>query len=179
MTRIFLTLTVIGNLLLAGTFLLGMNIDDAGSLTETARHQVTWHFLTALGSAMLAMAVHAIALTYFMGTGRWIEETTAAYKLGETARKANIRLKYRVLPGMIGCILLIIVTGAFGAIADPASNSQMPSAPLIHFSLAVATLLANLFVSTLEWSAIEQNGKLVDGIVVEVRRIRAEHGLAN
>ena len=179
MTRIFLTLAIISNSLLVVTLLLGLNIDDAASLSESARNQVTWHMLTALGTAVLVMLVHAVALTYFMGTGRWIEETAAAYRLGETARRENIHLKYRVLPGLVSCILLVMATGAFGAIADPASAVQLSWAVLAHQLLSWFTLLANVFVSALEWGAIDQNGKLVDAMIQDVRRIRAEHGLPN
>ncbi len=179
MSRIFLTLAVISNLLLLTTVLLGMNIEDARSLSDAARDQMALHFLVALASALIAMFVHAVVLTYFMGTGRWIEETCEAYRLGETARRENIRLKYRVIPGLVACLLLIIVTGAFGAIADPGSNSDLAAAPLIHFTLAILTLLTNTFVSYLEWSQITRNSQVVDAIIVEVRRIRTEKGLEN
>ena len=56
------------------------------------------------GASLLAIMVHAVALTYFMGTGRWIEETCTAYKLGEEGRTANVRLKYRIIPGMVASV---------------------------------------------------------------------------
>jgi hypothetical protein len=73
----------------------------------------------------------------------------------------------------------VIVTGAFGAIADPASAMQLSWAVLAHQLLSWITLLANIFVSALEWGAIDQNGKLVDAMIQDVRRIRTEHGLPN
>lgn len=179
MSRIFTTLAIISNLLLVITVLLGLNIEDAGSLSDTARQQVGNHFLVALASAMIALLVHAVVLTYFMGTGRWIEETSEAYRLGELARAENIRLKYRVIPGLVACLLLIMVTGAFGAIADPGSNVEMKGSATIHFTLAVLTVLTNMFVSYLEFAQIQRNTQIVDAIIVEVRRIRTEKGLEN
>lgn len=179
MSRIFATLAVVSNLLLATTLLLGLNIDDAASLSEAARSQVSMHFLVALATSMITLLVHAVVLTYFMGTGRWIEETCDAYRLGETARAENIRLKYRVIPGLVTCMMLVILTGAFGAIADPASNAELAGSATIHFTLATLLLLANLFVSFQEWSQIQRNSQVVDVIIAEVRRIRTEKGLEN
>lgn len=177
MTRIFLTLTFIANGALAVTFLLGLRIDDPASLEPGARNAVTWHLLTALAAALLVLLVHAVALTYFMGTGRWLEETCAAYRLGTQPRETNIRLKYRVIPGMVACIGLVVGTGALGAMADPAANFQLEYAASLHLGLAITTLLGNLWVSVIEHRAISENGAIVDAVVDEVRTIRREHGL--
>ncbi|WP_437228113.1 hypothetical protein SH661x_000728 [Planctomicrobium sp. SH661] len=177
MNQIFLVLATASNAGLLLTFWLGWRISDPGSLAEAARQQVSSHFLVALGSVMLALLVHAIVLTYFMGTGRWIEETCAAYRFEGAARTENIRLKYRVIPGMVLCMLMLIVTGAFGAISDPASNMQMPSAHLIHFGLAICTILANIFVSVLESQMIRRNSAVVDLVYREVKAVRRERGL--
>jgi hypothetical protein len=170
-------LAVIANSALLVTLILGWRIGDPASLEPSARNAVTWHMLTALGAALLVLLVHAVALTYFMGTGRWLEETSEAYGLGEEPRAANIRLKYRIIPAMVGCIVLVVVTGAFGALADPAANMHRPSAAKIHLALALITLLANLFVSWLQHRVIAQNGRLVDSVVARVRQVRQERGL--
>ncbi|MCA8995181.1 MAG: hypothetical protein KDA69_08720 [Planctomycetaceae bacterium] len=179
MSRIFLTLAIFSNVLLACTAFLGWSIEDAASLSDAARNQVGTHMLIALAAAIIALLVHAVVLTYFMGTGRWIEETSAAYSLAENARRENIQLKYRVIPGLVTCLLLIIVTGAFGAISDPASNASMKNSAAIHSLLAITTLLANVFVSFQEWGHINRNTQIVDDIIAEVRRIRTEKGLEN
>lgn len=177
MNRIFLVLSILGNLALGATFALGWRIEDAGSLAASARQQVQWHFQFALGSILFVLMMHGIVLTYFMGTGRWIEETCEAYSFTGTARAENLRMKYRVIPGMVACLALLITTGAFGAIADPASNMKMPSAATIHFCLACATLLLNFIVSGLEYQQIVRNGAVVQQVYQEVRRVRRERGL--
>lgn len=177
MSRIFLTLASIANGALLITLILGWRIVDPASLEPGARNAVTLHMLTALGAALLVLLVHAVALTYFMGTGRWLEETCTAYSLGPEARAANISLKYRVIPGMVLCMLLIVFTGAFGAMADPAANTHRPSAAHVHFGLAVTTMLANLLVSWIEQRAIVRNGRLVDAVVERVNAMRRERGL--
>ena len=177
MTRIFLTLALVANLALCVTFGMGCFIGDPRA--PEVRSLVTLHFLVALGTAMLVLLVHAVALTYFMGTGRWIEETAAAYKLGDVPRMENLKLKSRVIPWMVGCMVLLIVTVAFGAMSDPASGRRYASAAPIHFSLAITTLLANFLVSWTEWSAIDRNGKIVNEVLAEVRAIRTAKGLEN
>jgi hypothetical protein len=177
MTRIFLSLSTLTNLGLAWAFWLGWSIDDPRSLAVEAQAEVTWHFLVALGAGVVVLLAHAVALTYFMGTGRWIEETCEAYALGPAARQENIRLKYRALPGMVACVLLLLATGAFGAISDPAANFQLASARTIHFTLATITLLGNILASWLEYVGIARNGRIIQVVVAEVTRIRQERGL--
>jgi hypothetical protein len=176
-SRIFLTLASVANAALVVTFLLGWQIVDPASVTPEARNAVTWHMLTALAAALLVLLVHAVVLTYFMGTGRWLEETSGAYALGKEARAANVRLKYQAIPGMVVCIALVVLTGASGAMADPAANAPRPSAAAIHFGLALATLLANVVISWVEQRAILQNGALVDAVVRRVNEIRRQRGL--
>ncbi len=177
MNRIFLTLSTVTNLGLAWAFWLGWNIDDPRSPRFEAQSAVTWHFLDALGAGVVVLLAHAVALTYFMGTGRWIEETCEAYSLGPAARQENIRLKYRALPGMVLCVLLLLATGAFGAISDPRANFQLGSAPTIHFTLATITLIGNVLASWVEYACIARNGRIVKEVLAEVMRIRQERGL--
>lgn len=177
MNQIFSVLATVSNIVLLITFGLGWRISDPGSLAQAAREQVSSHFLFALGAIMFALLVHAIVLTYFMGTGRWIQETCEAYRFEGNARTENIRLKYKVIPGMVLCMGLLIITGAFGAMSDPAANMQMPSAHFIHFGLAIALLTANIVVSVLEYHHISRNSAVVDLIYQEVKKVRRERGL--
>lgn len=177
MNQIFVVMALLGNAALLFTLYLGWSIEDAASLSEAARRQVSLHFLFALASSGFTLLVHAVVLTYFMGTGRWIEETSAAYKFEPDARRENIRIKYRVIPGMMVCLLLVMVTGAFGAIADPASNMRMDHAATIHFALAVLLISVNILVSFLESRQIRRNTLIVEAVYAEVVRIRRERGL--
>ncbi len=177
MNRIFLVLALFANGLLAVTLALGLRIGDPLDLDPAVTDALSLHFLVALGTCLMVLLVHAVALTYFMGTGRWIEETSAAYRLGEEARRRNIRLKYRVIPGIILCFALVVITGSLGAVADPASRGTLTAASAIHFGLAVALLLTNFIVSWIEYQSIARNGSLVNEVVEEVRRIRRERGL--
>ena len=67
--------------------------------------------------------MHAVVLTYFMGSGRWIEETSQAYRLPATFYAENQSLKYRVVPAIVGCFALLLVTGGLGAASGNSSAS--------------------------------------------------------
>jgi hypothetical protein len=180
--NIFSSLAVVSTILLVAAFILGLMIEDAKSPDPAALAQVRNHFLTGAAGLVFGALVHAIVLTYFMGTGRWIEETSHAYRLDGTWRAQNQKLKYRTVGGMMVCLILLILTGAFGAAADPASAVGFQgwfglSAATIHFIVAVTTLCANAVVNFWEFQAIDRNGEIVGAVVDQVRRIRQERGL--
>ena len=159
------------------TIWLGWHIEDTTSFSEVARQQVSLHFRFALASSVFALFVHAVVLTYFMGTGRWIQETIEAYRFDSAAREQNVKLKYQVLPGMMLCLLLVLATGAFGAIADPSSNTQMEYGATIHFTIAVTFFIVNLLVNVIQYGAIVRNSEVVDLVYQEVLAVRKERGL--
>lgn len=182
MKRIFLTLAVLSTLVLGVAFALGWVIDDPRSPESAVQDQISFHFLTALAALVFATLVHALVLTYFMGTGRWMEETSNAYHLPDDWRQQSQKLKYRTLPAMSVCLLMLILTGAFGAAADPASAVGFQgwfglSAGTIHMIIAATTLTLNVFVNLLEYQALDRNSQIVDQVVREVRRMREERGL--
>ena len=158
-------------------------IEDPKVRSATVQAGVQYHFLAALAALVFATLVHAIALTYFMGTGRWIEETSTAYRLDPKLHAQSTAIKYRTVPFMVLCFVMLVMTGAFGAAADPASPMQSRgwggiSASTIHLIAALATVAVNFFVTWLEFRALEQNGEIVDRVLAEVRRIRLKKGLA-
>lgn len=181
-TRIFLTLCIVSIIALAAAFWLGLEIGDATSRDPIVQKNVGNHILAGLAALVFALLVHAIVLTYFMGTGRWLEETTLAYHLPTKWQQESKTLKYRTIPAMVVCLVLLILTGAFGAAADPASATGFRgfgglSADSLHMAIALTTLGVNLIVNLLEYSALHRNGVIVSEVLQEVRRIRLERGL--
>lgn len=182
MSRIFSTLAFLSTLALGASFWLGWRIGDAALPGAAEQTRVTVHFLFAVAALCFAVLVHAIVLTYFMGTGRWLEETCAAYHLSHDRQARSRNLKWRLYPAMTLSLLLLIATGAFGAAADPASAVGFRgfgslSGPQVHMLLAAGTFAFNLVVNVFEWRALTSNGALVDEVLAEVRRIRLERGL--
>lgn len=183
MVRIFLPLSFLSTITLVVAMVLGLSIDDPKIADRAVQAGVQYHFLSALAALVFATLVHAIVLTYFMGTGRWIEETSTAYRLNPDLYRQSTTIKYRTIPAMVGCFLLLLVTGALGAAADPAAPVRFNgwlglSAATIHLSVAVFTIVLNVAVNYLEFRALEKNGEIVDQVLAEVRRIRMEKGLA-
>lgn len=182
MKRIFLTLASLSTCLLITAIVLGLNVGDARSLDVETQSRISSHMLIGLGALTFATLVHAISLTYFMGTGRWIEETSNAYSLSNEFYNRNQKNKYSILPGMTICIVLLITTGALGAVADPATPMSLDgtmgfSGAQIHFFGAAITAIANLLTNFSQFVAISRNSNVVDSVLEEVRRMREERGL--
>jgi len=165
--RIFLTLTVASTLLLVASFVLGCEIGDIRSVSSWTRKILSYHILISVAALIFAALVHAVLLTYFMGTSRWIEEARQAYKFDARWSEENRRLKYRAIPPMVLCLLLLISNIPLGAVAS--AN--------VHLVVAILTLVVNLAVNAMEYAAIRRNGELIAAVVIEVRRIRETLGL--
>lgn len=183
MVRIFLPLAIASTITLIIAMGLGLSIDDPKVATATVQAGVQYHFLMALAALCFTTLVHAIVLTYFMGTGRWIEETSNAYHLPDLFFKRSQTIKYRTIPAMVFAFLLLLCTGALGAAADPASPVQSTgwlgmSAATLHLASAIFSIVTNMAVNVLEFRALERNGDVVEEVLTEVRRIRLEKGLA-
>ena len=182
MSRIFLTLSFFGTALIALTFFLGLGIDDPRVPDPSVLQAKRIHMLTGLGALIFSTLVHAITFTYFMGTGRWIEETSRAYKLDEELYRQNQSVKYRLLPGICVAFTMLVLTGMFGAMADPGADRIYTgwfgmSPATVHLVFATLTVLANLAVNIHEFRSIERNGEIVAQVMSEVVRIRTERGL--
>lgn len=180
MTRIFMTLASVSTMLLVAVFLIGLNIDDP-KLPE-AQSLISWHMMLALSGLVFAALVHALVFTYFMGTGRWMEDVSKAYQLDNSFQEETKRLKYRSLPLMTLCLLLLLVTVGFGAAADPASKMGFGgwiglSAGTCHMLTAIATVAINFLTNLREFQAIERNGELVSEVMKKVRELRKARGL--
>ncbi len=179
-TRIFLTLASVSTLLLLTVFVLGLNIGDPRVLES--QPLVSWHLLLALTGLIFATLVHAVVLTYFMGTGRWMEDVSKTYQLDDHWRVECQRLKYRVLPWMCLSLLLLLTTIGFGAAADPAARLGFSgcvglSASTLHLLVALTTVGGNVLVNVREFHALERNGQFVNEVIAKVREIRIARGL--
>ena len=181
--RIFLTLCCFSTLTLIIAFGWGLTIEDVYQRDPAVQRNVSNHMLVGMGALTFSILVHAIVLTYFMGTGRWIEETSHAYQLPGDFFNQNRRLKYRTIPAMVVCILLLVCVGAFGGAADPASSVGFKgwgdlTPGTIHMLIALVTFAINLGMNFWEYIALYRNGEVIDAVLAEVRRIRLERGLA-
>ena len=185
MKRIFLTLAILANITLLISFVLGWQVGDpmrSNGRDPEVNDRIGTHLLVGLGALTSATMVHALLFTYFMGTGRWIEETTQAYRLSGEWQRLNQRTKYSILPGIFISFMMLVVTGSLGAVADPATAVSLEKTlgindSTLHFAAAVCAWIVNLIVNITQYFAIAKNSAIVAGVLSEVRRIRLEKGL--
>src|SRR5438128_2433401 len=95
MTRIFLTLAICSTGTLLTALWLGLEVGDASLRATAVQSRVAVHFLTGVAAILFAVLVHALVVTYFMGTGRWLEETCTAYRLGDAWQTGSRNIKWR------------------------------------------------------------------------------------
>jgi amino acid transporter len=174
MTRIFTTLATIDGLALALSFLFGVvsKWRDASQHAHDSIYLV--HFTLGLFAAIGTLLVHCIIFTYFLGTGRWVKEVKIAYDLPDQPWPLLTReLKRKTFPPALAAMLITIATAAAGAGAQLQEWSWY-----VHGSLAVITLIVNLWAFRLEYRHIKTNSVTIEEVLREVDRIRAERGLS-
>lgn len=183
MSRIFPSLAIVSIVIMLVAFGFGYTIEDAAGRDAKNLSGIRWHFFLGLGSLVFTSLVHSIVLTYFMGTGRWLEETQKAYRLSDEYFAASKKIKYRTIPLMVLGIFLLVMTGAFGAMADPAAGRSSFEGFLgfskakVHFGMAALTVFTNMMIHINEFQAVRKNGGIIDRVLANVRQIREEHGL--
>jgi hypothetical protein len=131
------------------------------------------HFCMGLFTAIGILLVHSILFTYFLGTGRWVKEVGIAYRLpDEPLPKLTRELKRQAFPPALFSMLIGIATSAAGA------GRQLEGWHWsIHLTLAFVTLAINLWAFTVEYRCVSTNAGVIDAVLAEVDRIRAERGL--
>lgn len=181
MKRIYSSLSVVSGILLILAMALGLMIDDPASRDAAEQAMVRNHFFASIAGLVFALMLHAIALTYFMGTGRWMEETTKAYQLPAELLQQNQSLKYRMLPLMMLSLVLLLGAAALGGVADPASPASLSIAGMseatLHLVVAISAIGVHLVACLYEYLSIDRNMDLIEEVMGHVRRLREERGL--
>jgi hypothetical protein len=174
MTRIFTIIAALNVLSLLAALISGLVswLQDASVATPDL---YLLHFLLGLTAALTTLFVHCLVLTYFLGTGRWVKEVCLAYGLPDTDLPRRTRdIKRRNTPRVIFAMLLTIAATAAGM----GKQLQVPGWPgVIHFLLVCATVTVNLYVFVVEYGNMRLNAWILDTVMAEVERIRAERGL--
>jgi hypothetical protein len=173
MSRTFLTLAVTNALALLLTFALGCWSKLTAGLQDSASHAYLLHFLFGLFTAVGTILTHCLIFTYFLGTGRWVKEVTLAYDLPDVPWHKRTRdLKRGTFPPALAAMLITIATAAGGA------GAQLQQWPWqVHFTLGLTTLLVNLWAFRLEYRNVTENADILEAVLRDVDRVRAERGL--
>jgi hypothetical protein len=146
--------------------------------------RVTAHMLLGIAAALVAILVNSVAVTYFVGTSRWCKEVVESYRLDPELAEESQRLKRRTFPWAVLGMLTIIGIVALGALSDPSVFSDPDHNPARHLNwrtwhflgaiLGTAVLGIAFFI---QQQNVAANYRVIERILAEVRRIRAERGL--
>jgi hypothetical protein len=173
MAQLLMRLTAINFLLLLTTFTVGWCSFARGGLLNGDDPLYPLHFNLALFAVLSTLGLHCLVFIYFLGTGRWVKEVALAYRIPDAPLPRLTRdLKRRTFPVALLAMLVPIAAAAAGAAAQ---RREWPW--YVHASLATATLLVNLWAWVVEYRNVRTNGGIIDEVMREVDRIRAEHGL--
>jgi hypothetical protein len=168
MYHLFRMLAVINIAALVATFAFGA----ASAFWDHELFFLT-HFNLGLFTAVGTLLVHCLIFTYFLGTGRWVKEVGLAYRLPDGGLPRLTReLKRSTFPPALFAMLITIATAAAGAGAQLQAWHWT-----VHACLALLTLAINVWAFRIELRHLAQNGRILDAVMNEVERIRAEHGL--
>ncbi len=160
-------------LALLTTFGVGLASQATGALRSADGSIYLLHFTLGLFSVLFALGVHCLIFIYFLGTGRWVKEVTLAYGLpDEPLHKQTRELKRRTFPPALFAMLIAIATASAGAAVQWRDWHWT-----IHLGLAVATLAINAWAFWVEYRNVSINAEVIDAVMREVDRIRAQYGL--
>ncbi len=166
--------------LLAATAGLGLWIGDLHGVTDPAvLRWATVHRLSGMFTALMVLLVNSLAVTYFIGTGRWCREVVETYRLDPALVERSKRLKRSSFPFAVIGMLSMVGIVALGGAADPGGGLAATSQEWVTWHLVggigLGGVIAWCFQAQLP--AIRGHHDLIDEIMAEVRREREKRGL--
>jgi len=178
-TRIFISLAWFALVMMGATLILGLSLGDfhKDHSPDTVRW-ATVHRLAGIGTSLAVLLVNSIVVTYFIGTSRWCKEVSETYGLDRSFIVRSTNLKRRTFPWAVLGMLTVVGVVALGGAADPASGRTGTEAWVTpHLIGACVGLMIIGYALFVEWHNIYANYRIIDEVMGEVRRIRAERGL--
>jgi hypothetical protein len=151
---------------------------QAAELHRPAKRWYSLHSLCGIAASLVTVLVNSIAVTYFVGTSRWCREVVETYHLNPELIRRSQQLKRQTFPWALGGMLTVLFIVSFGAASDPGANFE-GGGNWVTPHLVTAILGTGFIV----WSFLVQVGKIganyeiIETILSEVRRIRADRGL--
>ena len=180
MTRIFPTLAAISLILVAAALFFGLSIGDL-YVRPVAQETLDWrgrHMLLGTAAALAVVLVECIAVTYFVGTSRWVKEVTETYGLPLGDLAESTRLKRRTFPWSVLGMLTVVAVGALGAASDPGTGrADTASMASVHLAAAVVGIVFVAWTYYQTWLNMDANQAVIERIVAQVSQIRLRLGL--
>ena len=154
MLRYFLVLAVTDGSLLVASFVLGLLASGEQPGPGSVWRGV--HLLFALFTTMATLAVHSIAYTYFLATGKWAKEVVRVYGLPGWINDQAKKNKRKAFRFEFWSMTLVSVAAWFGAPADTEGAT-----PLWHLAAASVALGFNLVAFVVEYAVIVAQARLL------------------
>jgi hypothetical protein len=174
MSQILARLAAFNFLALLTTFGVGLWSFLQNGLTDLGSPAFPLHLYLGLFAVIVSnLGLHCLVFIYFLGTGRWVKEVAIAYRLPDVPLpKLTRELKRRTFPVALLAMLVPITTAAVGA-----GQKTMGWPWGLYLGLGLASLFINLWANVIEVRNVRINTGIIDQVMQEVERIRAEHGL--
>jgi hypothetical protein len=174
MLRYFLVLAVTDGSLLIACFVLGLLASGEPRGPGAVWHGV--HVLFALLTTMTTLAVHSIAYTYFLATGKWAKEVVHVYQLPDWINDQSKKNKRKAFRFEFWGMTLIAVTAWLGGAADTRPGSY----PLWHLGFSALAIAFNLGAFAVEYDVILAQARLLKEVKDQADRMReARYGPDN
>jgi hypothetical protein len=179
MVGVFKRAALFAVVLLVATAGLGLWIGDLHGQTDPAvLRWGTVHRLSGVLAALVVVLVNSMAVTYFVGTSRWVREVAETYGLGAAIIERGRRLKRAAFPFAVAGMLAVVGIVALGGAADPATGrkgSRDWVTPHLLGALGLTAAIAWCFQAQLP--GIRRQHELIDEVMALVRRERQRRGL--
>jgi len=152
--------------------------DEADQPFQSIKKRKGIHFLLGLVTSLIVVLVNSVAVTYFVGTSKWCAEVVDSYSLDFSFTQRSTALKRKTFPWAVAGMLTVLAIVIFGAMSDPYVRPE-DSANFV----TLHSMIAILGMGIVAWSFLVQVGNIganfevIEDILSEVRRIRAERGL--
>jgi hypothetical protein len=165
--------------LLVATAGLGLWIGDLHGATDPRLLRwATVHRLSGVLTALVVVLVNSMAVTYFIGTGRWCREVVETYGLDAGFVGRSRLLKRRAFPLSLVGMLAVVGIVALGGAADPATGRAGSTdwvIPHLVGGIGLAGLIAWCFQAQLP--GIRRQQDLIADVMQAVHHERSARGL--
>jgi hypothetical protein len=165
MLRYFLVLAVTDGSLLVSTFVLGILASGEPHGPHAVLRGV--HVLVALFATMATLAVHSIAYTYFLATGKWAAEVVRVYRLPEWVNHQARKNKRKAFRFEFWGMSAVAVAAWLGGAADARVVN-----PLWHLGVAALAIALNLGAFAMEYAVIVAQHRLLTEVKSQADRLR-------
>ncbi|MFM8805093.1 MAG: hypothetical protein ACKOK8_14495 [Planctomycetia bacterium] len=179
MERVFSRAALFAVSLMAATAALGLWLGDLhGQSAPAVLRWGTVHRLSGVLAALMVVLVNSMAVTYFIGTGRWCREVVETSGLDGGYIERSRRLKRSAFPFALMGMLAVVTIVALGGAADPASGrpgTEQWVTPHLLGGLGLAAAIAWCFQAQVP--PIRRQHALIEEVMAEVRESRRRRGL--